>query len=1793
MNTLQRPEAEAEDIAIVGMACVFPGADTPARFWQNILDRVNQVGDPPAEWQADRYLAREGFPEGLPTCKGGWLGDLCRFDPRKYGIMPAGVDGGEPDQFLAFRCAVEALTDAGFPELPLNRATTAVIVGRGTFFNRGETGERMHTYLVEQVVDLLRRLEPHRSERELALIRADLKGNLPPFTPEAIPGLAHCVLTGRIANRLDFGGPAYTLDAACASVLIAAEHAIRELRSGRCDGAVVGGVQVSTPVPLYQLFARLEALSRSGTIAPFSAGADGTLLAEGCGMLVLKRRSDAERDGNRIYAVLKAIGVSSDGRGSGLLAPRTEGQQLAIRRAYQESGVSPATIALVEAHGTGMPLGDRTEIESLRACFGSPEGDVPTVALGSIKSMIGHLLPAAGAASLIKTALALYHRVVPPTLHTDKPNPNLHLESSRFYLVPEPRPWIHGSTSAPRRAGVNSFGFGGINAHAVLEEYPTAEANLPRLDTRWPAELVVVSAANRVALREKVSALAGWIGRARDVRLLDVAASCAAEPGDCRVCLVSPDLETLGRKLAHVAKLLGEEQRDRIQDRSGIFWYRQPLARSGRLAFVFPGEGPQYPNMLADLCRHFPEVRRAFDLTESAIEGVRPGRRLSQLLFPTPAELEKAKDGLFQFAAGVQSVTAAQRALLDLVAVLGIRPDALVGHSSGEFGSLQAAGAIVADEQAYVQTVALGAENLAQLEQPGLVPEAVLTAVGAVDRARIDEVLAASQGRLQLAMDNCPNQFILVGDEEATTTALTVLAGRGALCQRLAWNRAIHTEAFAPACRLIEDYYRQLAFVSPRIELWSCATASRFPSEPEAVRELAVRQWRCPVRFRETIEAMYESGVRLFLEVGPGGSLSSFITSTLGKAPHLAVPLDLSRRHGLEQLCWAVGMLVAQGVSVNLSALYQRRRPRILDFTVEPPAPQPAEPKLDQGLPRLLLSESALASLRPSLPPRSHSQEVGVKSQESGVRSQESGVRSQESGVRSQESEPNAEPPTPARHATASSSSANMLVQFQQTMRLFLQTQENVTRAHFGRREAPAAGVEASPAAPTPAGSVNTTPFSPCSTPSASASVDLVSPSLALRANEEPLLALRAGAPVESVPPTPDQRSDPRHREPSRRDAPAAVETAGLLHDRLLGIVAERTGYPVEMIGLDADLEADLGIDSIKRVEILGAFRREAFPGLQEPPTRFLERMTAARTLGAVLDRVAEMTLEGAQTTPAAGRFPFLDSILAHEPNRLLAESEITVARHRFLHDHVFFGRNLSVADPELRGLPVMPLAVMLEIMAEAVQALNPAGVIRTIHAVRTMRWLSFEVPTRRLRVEAVRETDGCRATLSEVDHEEGLTPVAEAVFEVAAGESSLSPPAIADPLVVSSWSGQEVYDSMLYHGPAFRGVLWLDSCANHAARAAVREPDPELIAPGGRLVLPVALIDITGQIAGFPLQEELSQEVWPIIFPNTLRRVEFVQQRDPGQVLRAVTRAEVTPTQMRSDCEMVDDAGRVVLRVLDRVEERWRLPGNLFPYWSKPRRTRLSRPLTALFAEVPGIERCVVCEAGNVADKILVNRLWASVLAHMVLSASERRVFAELKLVPVPLASWLLGRVAVKDAVRLLLDLDVCLADVEVEPDAHGRPLVRTLGRPGPLVSLAHTGFAAVGLAGAVDAFAGVGIDLEPIAPLPSTLKEDAFTPQERALIEAVGGPTDSASWYLAAWGAKEATGKALGRGLLGGPGGLEVTAIDPESGRLRVALRGALALAFPQLAGGPGLDAYRRLHANRVITVCLIPRT
>lgn len=935
-------DGRSGDIAIVGMACLFPGADNPQRYFANICRKLEFIRDPMPEWEQDRYLAGIGA-NLIPTVRGGFLGEAYSADIVDLGVMPASVDGSEPDHFLALRIAQEALRDAMRDGHEIDRARTGVILGHSTYLHRGHGVLIQHGIVLDQTRELLGQLLPGVPPETLDRVREELRKALPKFTSDISPGLVPNVMTGRIANRLDLNGPNFLVDAACSAAHLAIQAAMGELRAGRSDMMLAGGVNATIPAEVYMLFNQLGALAGSGHVRPFAEGGDGTLMGEGLGILALKRAEDAFADGDRVYAVLKGIGQSSDGKGSGILAPRLEGEMLAIQRALVDAGQDPEAPdipGLLECHGTGIPLGDRTEISAITNVFGKREtGDVPPMAIGSVKSMIGHTIPAAGAAGIIKSALSLYHRTLPPTLAENGIREGLPVHESRAYLNTETRPWI-APEGTLRRAGVNAFGFGGINAHAVLEEAPLPDGEAGAAPRHWPQELILLSAGSPQALAARCRDLIAAVERHEGAPLCEIAAAIVADAGSGpnRLALVAESHADLADQLAKAAERL-EGGKTTFRLRSGMV--ATEGTTPGKLAFVFPGEGAQYQGMLGDVLTHFPAARSWFDFWD----GLFPDRAIppSASVFPPPTTLDDdlAKalaNRLFGLELGSESMFISAQALMAVLRQLKIAPDVVVGHSSGEHSALAAAGVFGsgADRADFAGRIRALNALYEKIEAAGGIEGGALLTVGGVEREKILAMVEADEA-IHLALDNCHHQAVLYGSREKMEEVVERLRPEGGMCSFLPFDRPYHTALFADVAEQVARVYKDMAFNAPEVPIWSCATVAPMPADPVEIRALVAYQWAARVRFHETVEALHEDGVTTFLEVGPSANLTGFIDDALKGRDAVALPLDSRRRGGLSHFLGTLGRLWALGHDYDAAALFAGRAEGALDLAGEAP----------------------------------------------------------------------------------------------------------------------------------------------------------------------------------------------------------------------------------------------------------------------------------------------------------------------------------------------------------------------------------------------------------------------------------------------------------------------------------------------------------------------------------------------------------------------------------------------------------------------------------------------------------------------------------------------------------------------------------------------------------------------------------------------------------------------------------------------------------------------------------------
>ena len=841
------------DVAIVGMSCIFPGAVDVERFWHNIIHKVDATQLVPADRIDPIHFDSEASGVDRFYCnRGGFIPDF-DFDPANFGILPLAVEGTEPDHLLTLSLVHKALTDAGVFEQQRSLEKTGIIIGKGNYAGPGATRAIEIVRTGEQIVSLLKDLMPHLSATEIDQVKKEyqlLKGR---FGPDTAMGLIPNLVASLVANRLNLGGVAYTLDAACASSLIAVDHAVQELNSGRCDMVIAGGVHVGQNAAFWSIFSQLGALSKKGQISPFDEHADGLIIGEGCGFVVLKRLEDAISDKNKIYSVLKGVGVSSDGSGTSVMSPSVKGQLKAIAQAWGNSGLEPQNIGYLEAHGTGTVLGDKTEIETLTQFFGN-EASLPKAGIGSVKSNIGHAMPAAGIAGLIKASLALYHGLIPPTLHCSSPVEQL--KNSRFQAVQEVQNWA--DTGLPKVAGVNAFGFGGINAHVVLEAY------------EFPLNTDDKLSQASVPLVEEVLLLA----RRSQEELLHALESGDRHPGDgpFRIALFNPSPERIKKALKIAAKNTPWRNKQDI-------WYSNAplLSNGGKIAFVFPG-----------------------------LDGLAGGEVDSVAeYFKIPQQEATKTEGLLKEALKILN----KSSVLDTaLKQLGVLPEMNAGHSLGEW--LAARSSELAAESSVLHLLNFLNPETFELKDSRFI------AVG----CGIEQLqpLISDIKDLYLSNDNCPQQVILCGSNAALELLVPILKTKQIFHQVLPFQSGFHSPFVADKLDLMLEGMSQMEFRKTKFPLWSATTLELYPEGFEAIRELSVQHLIKPVRFRELTERLYEEGARVFIQVGSGG-LIGFIDDTLKGKGCSTIAANVPLRSGIAQLQRVLAALFVEGKEAGMA----------------------------------------------------------------------------------------------------------------------------------------------------------------------------------------------------------------------------------------------------------------------------------------------------------------------------------------------------------------------------------------------------------------------------------------------------------------------------------------------------------------------------------------------------------------------------------------------------------------------------------------------------------------------------------------------------------------------------------------------------------------------------------------------------------------------------------------------------------------------------------------------------------
>nr|WP_239335129.1 type I polyketide synthase [Frankia sp. CiP3] len=883
-----------EPIAIIGMACRLPGGvESPDDLWRLVASGQDAISNFPTDrgWDVEDLFDPDPARAGKSyTRHGGFLHDVADFDAEFFGMSPREASATDPQHRLLLEAAWEVFERAGIDPASLRGTNTGVFAGMN--------GQ-----------DYATRLNP---------------------VPEALEGYlsignASSVASGRIAYTFGFEGPAVTVDTACSSSLVALHLAAGSLRSGECGLALAGGVTVMTSPQGFVEFSRQRGLAADGRCKAFAAAADGTGWAEGVGLLLLERLSDAERLGHQVLAVVRGSAVNQDGESNGLTAPNGPAQQRVIRHALASAELSPAQVDAVEAHGTGTTLGDPIEAQALLAVYGAGRPDDRPLWLGSLKSNIGHTQAAAGVASIIKTVQAIRHGLLPQTLHVDAHSPHVDWSAGTVRLLTEPRPWPR--TGEPRRAGVSAFGVSGTNAHLIIEQAPAmgepAEENGDPPHTTLAALPWVLSGRTPDALREQAARLASFITGDRDPDPVDVAYSLA----------------TTRTLFPHRAVVVAE-------DRDGFLAGLHALARGGstpdvvvggapaapqQLAFLFTGQGSQRPGMGRELYEAYPVFATAFDAASTELD-----RHLAGWVDHSVRDVvfETRDTGLLHQTVFTQTALfAVEVALFRLLESWGVRPDYLAGHSIGELTAAHVAGVLsLADAAALVAARARLMQAL-----PG---GGAMIAIQAGE----EEVLAALARRnigdaVGIAAVNGPRSVVISGDESLAVDIAREFGESGRRTRRLRVSHAFHSSRMDGMLDGFRRVAEGLSYHPPRIPVVSNLTGGIADAEELGSAEYWVRHVRHTVRFADVVRQLETAGVTTYLELGPDGVLTAMAQETLagqsgGTDAAASVLAPVLRRDRPEPvtLLTALAHACTRGTAVDWRALFSGLNPQRVEL---------------------------------------------------------------------------------------------------------------------------------------------------------------------------------------------------------------------------------------------------------------------------------------------------------------------------------------------------------------------------------------------------------------------------------------------------------------------------------------------------------------------------------------------------------------------------------------------------------------------------------------------------------------------------------------------------------------------------------------------------------------------------------------------------------------------------------------------------------------------------------------------
>lgn len=1219
------------------------------------MDSITKV--PPTHWDVEDYFDSDPTKKDRTYGKTGGFISPVDFAPMEYAITPNDLESIDTSQLLGLIAARRALEDSGYLDnRQFDRKRVSVILGV--------------TGTLEMVIPLGARLGYPRWRKALAQAGAEeefidrvvnrISESYVDWRETSFPGLLGNVVAGRISNQLDLGGTNCVVDAACASSLSAIYLASLELTLGVSDMVLTGGVDTFNDIFMYMCFSKTPALSPTGHARPFDQKADGTILGEGLGMIVLKRLKDAERDGDKIYAVIKSLGTSSDGKGEAVFAPNVRGQVKALENAYQLADVSPSTVELMEAHGTGTRVGDATEVKSLHQIFDNYDRKKPWCALGSVKSQIGHTKAAAGSAGLIKAVMGLYHKVLPPTIKVDKPIAPLNTEDSPFYVNTTKRPWTTPSEH-PRRAGVSAFGFGGSNFHCVLEEYRKEKREV---DWNYRFEIVAYSAKTPGEIVESVEKLQecpDW----KTVRHNALRSRQDFDPKmTCRLVMVLDRDADYKKVIQNALSMLKRKPQQTWQTPGGAFYCNE--VEPGKLAVLFPGQGSQYPGMLNDLTCQFPET---FEIVDQANRDFRKNRSdeldrdLVDYIYPFPVfDEEKARlqgkqltdTRVAQPAIGAVSL-GAYRALERF----GVKPDALGGHSYGELTALCVSGKFTPTDLNFLSAKR---GNL-MADQKGDLGSMLATQE---ELGKIEEILKQENLDLVIANRNAPRQGVLSGSTDQVERAQKIFEERGIKCKKLPVSSAFHSKLVASAQKPFAEALEKVNFEKGKTPVYSNTTGKKYPADPGKSRKLLSSQIARPVRFVDEINRMYNDGIRVFLEVGPGSILTGLVKSILKeKNDFWAIALDSSRgkADSILDMAKVLAFLSSLGFTLNLNNWNPLTETEKIEISRPKPkmtipicganyikperkkkiSAEKSNPALAKNNP-----ESSCKKCNPGQNPKtltskssdSNDTASGFKTKKSSrVEKSVLDIDKNREGIKAlNSSNPRRQPSNNLAEAiklTQRNMEALQKIQ-QQTAQLHQQFLQNQDRAIQSITEL-------------------------------SRQQQLLLTGRTAEIQVAPEQTIPVVQKVSQTTPTTIEKEFGEQPQPKiqpervvQEPVPEQEETAGKdateISEILLEVISEKTGYPPEMLELDMHLDTDLGIDSIKRVEIMSALK-EKIPAAGAIGA---QQLGVLKTPGDIVEFISGSTTETTpeKSSPAAGEVTTSadDKMDADDVSRLLLD---------------------------------------------------------------------------------------------------------------------------------------------------------------------------------------------------------------------------------------------------------------------------------------------------------------------------------------------------------------------------------------------------------------------------------------------------------------------------------------------------------------------------------------------------------